>query len=255
LKSINVYIITYGPHRIEEEKKCIEKAHRAAKHSKYNVNLYICDNNSPKEFTEWLTKVYSNTENFHIHLHPENIGKARIVNLVHGKSPYANYFVSMDSDMIIEDGCDDFFDEMIHGLGKKISVNGQEKEIGVVSSQQLKHPCHLWSMIKINQMIEGKEFRTSGGGGIAGGCMALKTDTWDKIGGYKEFKSIFGGNDGYVMRKVIQIGKIPVIAMEAKAVHVGAHNTPELKRYHNWKVQQSGNINKGEFKPNSGYFD
>jgi glycosyltransferase involved in cell wall biosynthesis len=256
MEKINVYIITYGPHRIEEEKLCIQRTFEIAQKQKdFDIQIWVCDNNSPKEFTEWLTEWGSGK--IHMHLHPENIGKGRIVNLVHKtKARPSDYICSLDSDMIIQEDCVDVFKALHAGLNKQIVFKHGSFLSGVVVSDQLLEPCHIWKNIKISLDIDGFNYKTTLGEGVAGGCLFMDTPKWNQLGGYAEVSTIFGGNDGYVMAMMRRNGMIPLIAMDARVEHRGAHDTPELKEFHKWKVQQARRFGtSGKFESDTGFFD
>jgi len=254
MTSVNIYIITYGPHRIDLEKQCIERTHHIAKKCKYDCHLYICDNNSPQEFKDWLKK-YESTPDVSVYIHSENIGKARIVNMVHKTARKSDYIVSMDSDMIIQEDCLDFFEKLIEPVDNIVDINGRKFNVGAVSSDQLLHPCHQWQMIKIDVDYKGTKYKTASGG-IAGGILAMTTKLWESIGGYVESKLIFGGNDGNLLAQVRSKGQAVLVSLASRAEHLGHHETPELKKYHEWKVAEArGKHTIDKFQPNRGYYD
>jgi glycosyltransferase involved in cell wall biosynthesis len=254
-KIVNLYCITYGPHNIKGEMECIDSAFRHAQESKYNVRMHVCDNNSPKEFTDWLKERYS--DKIVLHLHPENIGKARIVNLVHSKNSLgADYIVSMDGDMVIENENTNFFDELILPLGTPVMFAGQNRKVKLSSSVQNEHTCHRLDLMDLKYEIQGKEFITSSKGwGIAGGCMAVRASDWNLYGGYYESPTIFGGNDGILVKQVYGTNGVPVIAKSALCRHLKLKDTEEMRKYQQWKVSKAKTVFNDTYKPNSGFFE
>jgi hypothetical protein len=255
-RKINVYIITYGPHRIEEEKACIESVYKKSQEqSDFDVKIFLCDNNSPVEFTDWVKENYG--DEIKCFFSKKNIGKARIVNHVHKNlARPSDYIISMDGDMVIQDDCDVFFQSMTRALHQQLNIGGNVIPIGAVSSQQLICPAHIMDKIDMNFKVEKFNYKTSFSAAIAGGCLCMFTNTFNHIGCYQETTNIFGGNDGIIMAKLGQIKALPCVAVDAMVEHRGCDDSEELKKYHEWKVKQAYSINKEkEFVENTGYFD
>lgn len=245
-KIINIYLITYGPHRLDSEKKVINRLKEVLDKTDKNlfdIAVYICDNNSPDEFKSWLNENYKDT--FNLFLSNENIGKARIVNYVHRKARPCEYVCSMDSDMLIKN--DDFFDHMTYALEKHGNA------IGLVCAEQDKGSIHQRSLLRSQIKENGHTYLCSPIGGTAGSCLMIKRNTWEQIGGYAEFDNIFGGNDGWVVAQVTKrLNRLTCISVEGVCDHIGEHT----KEYHQWKVQQATNLRVGgQFKSNAGFYD
>lgn len=246
MKLINIYCITYGPHRLDSEKKVINRLWEVVQNTdktKYDIQVYICDNHSPVEFTEWLTSTYDGK--FNLRLSTENIGKARIVNAVHKSARPCDYVCSMDSDMLIKN--DDFFGHMIYGL------DNFEGRIGLVCANQDVGNIHKMSLLNMKLEENSHSYLCSNIGGSAGSCLMIKSSIWSAIGGYTEFDNIFGGNDGWVVAQVtMQLKLLTSISVEGVCDHIGEHT----KEYHQWKVHQATTLKKtGNFNTNSGYYD
>jgi hypothetical protein len=245
-KIVNLYCITYGPHRLDSEKFVITRLDEVLEKTdkdKYDIKVHICDNNSPMEFKTWLLDNYD--KKFQLYLSNENIGKARIVNHVHKNARPCNYVCSMDSDMLIKS--DDFFEHMIYGL------DHFDGRIGLVCANQDKGNIHKMSMLTDKKEGDGHTYLCSPVGGTAGSCLMIKRLIWDKIGGYAEFDNIFGGNDGWVVAQVTkQMKLLTSVSVEGACDHIGEHT----QEYHRWKVHQATHLGvSGNFKSNSGFYD
>jgi glycosyltransferase involved in cell wall biosynthesis len=245
-KIINVYCITYGPHRLDSEKMVINRLAEVVDKvdaEKFDIQVHICDNNSPLEFKKWLLDTYD--KKFKLFLSNENIGKARIVNHVHKSARKCDYVCSMDSDMMIKN--EDFFDHMTYGL------DNFDGKIGLVCAEQDKGSIHKRSMLTTKLENAGHTYMCSPIGGTAGSCLMIKNDTWKAVGGYAEFDNIFGGNDGWVVAQVTKrLKKLTALSVEGVCDHIGEHT----QQYHSWKVHQATTLKaSGQFKSNSGFYD
>ena len=245
-KIINVYCITYGPHRLETEKKVISRLAEVVEkvdRNIWDIEIYICDNNSPNEFKTWLLENYNNKLN--LFFSTENIGKARIVNRVHRDARPCDYVCSIDSDMLIKN--DDFFEHMVYGL------DAFDGKIGLVCANQDKGNIHQMAYITGELKENGHTYKTSPTGGTAGSCLMIRRHFWDAMGGYAEFDNIFGGNDGWVVMQITRnIKKLTSISVEAVCDHISDHT----EQYHRWKVHQASTLKKtGKFNSNSGFYD
>jgi glycosyltransferase involved in cell wall biosynthesis len=246
-KIINLYCITYGPHRLESEKMVIERLAEVVENTNkdlFDIQVHICDNNSPLEFKTWLLDTYD--KKFKLFLSNENIGKARIVNHVHRNARPCEYVCSMDSDMLIKN--DDFFEHMIYGL------DHFDGKIGLVCANQDKGNIHMMQHAKDTLSENGHTYKcTTIGGVFAGSCLMIHANRWNRIGGYAEFDNIFGGNDGFITGVVAQQHKKYVaVSMEGICDHIGENP----QDYHRWKVHQARNIkNTGKFEGNTGFYE
>lgn len=248
-KIVNVYIPVY--YRFEKSKQCIESIRKAANESKYDVKLYVGDNNTKLEVMKnWLENIPEQ-----VYFAPKNVGKANIVNKMHLDSRKCDYIFSIDGDMC----CDttknyNIFDSMIECLEKG-------ENIGLVSSFQYGQSEHWFNGTIQVRKSNGINLGFSESGiGIAGGCIVMRTVEWDKIGGYKENHDIYTGDDGILTYKVYRyLNKVCAVSMDYGMIHPKADE--EERGYLEWKRKrwQKDNLNflKDDYRGSvkKGYYD
>lgn len=220
---INIYLPTY--YRLEKTKKSILSIIETGKKSKHDVKIYIGDNNTKlADMKSWLR----NLEGAEVYFHPENVGKANIVNLLHKKARICDYIFSIDSDMVVES-------QPYHPFDRMIDILERCDNIGLVSSNQKDCNQH-WFGRGVEQSNErGFPIGFSPNGvGIAGGCIVMRTHDWDEIGGYKENHDIYTGDDGILTYNVIRLlGKKILVSLDAYLVHPMPGE--EERGYTEWK--------------------
>lgn len=222
---VNIYLPTY--HRLNKTKKSLNSILEDIKLSNYDVEVYIGDN-SPNfpELREWLKTLES--EKVHVHLGEKNIGKSGMVNYLYQNSRKCDYLFSIDSDMIpIKDS--NFVDNMIYHLTRLDNC-------GIVSSNQLECSQHWFGTSVDTIEVNGIKVGFSPGGvGIAGGCIVLRSEDWERIGMYKENHDIYTGDDGiltYNMGKIL--GKYVYISVNCSLIHPSPEESE--KDYVEWKT-------------------
>lgn len=217
---INIYMPTY--YRFEKTKKSIESILEHIKDSKYDIKLYIGDNNTKiKDMNDWLKGL----EN--VYFSEENIGKANMINKLHSQARKCDYIFNIDSDMIAEN---DFIQPMIDCL--ELCDN-----VGLVSSNQKECNQH-WFERGVNKSEERgiKIGYAPDCVGVAGGCIVMRSQDWDEIGGYKENHDIYTGDDGILTYNVgRKLGKRVLIAIDCYLIH--PKPTEEEKGYTEWKAK------------------
>lgn len=222
---INIYIPTY--YRLEKTKKSILTIAETAQKSKHDIRVYIGDNNTKlPEMRAWLKSIDFAVTYFH----PENIGKANMVNLLHQQARSCDYIFSIDSDMVVESQAFNPFDHMIECLERC-------DNIGLVSSQQKDCNQH-WFGRGVNVLKErGFDLGYSPNWvGIAGGCVCMRRNDWDKLGGYKKNHDIYTGDDGILTYNVARkLGKRVVVDMQVFLLHPKPGE--EEKGYTEWKAK------------------
>jgi len=223
--TVNIYIPTY--YRLEKTKKSIITIAETAQKSQHDIRIYIGDNNTKlPEMRDWLKKI----EFAVVYLHPENIGKANMVNLLHEKARSSDYIFSIDSDMIVENQPYHPFDHMIKCLERC-------DNIGLVSSQQKDCNQH-WFGRGVDVLNErGFDLGYSPNWvGVAGGCICMRKSDWKEIGGYKKNHDIYTGDDGILTYNVARkLNKRVVVDMQAFLLH--PKPTEEEKGYTEWKAK------------------
>jgi hypothetical protein len=246
-KTVNIYTPTY--YRYEKTKKSIENIVKLASESKYDMKVFIGDNNTKDvEMKEWLATLNE------VYFSPKNIGKANIVNLLHRQSRKCDYIFSIDSDMYSDVSEYNTFDKMIEILDNCFNV-------GLVSSNQKECSQHWFDRTVFPKKNNGFDLGYSNNGiGVAGGCIAMRCGDWEKSGGYKEDHDIYTGDDSILTYNVgRKLCMDPVVAIDYYMVH--PKPTPSEMGYTEWKTKswQRDNVQfvKDNYKGTNtkGYYD
>ena len=224
---INLYLATY--HRMEKTKKSLRSIVEDVKLSKNDIKVYIGDN-SPNfpEMREWLREFEEDNKDLvSVHFGEKNIGKSGMVNHLYENSRDCDYLFSIDSDMVVSKETN-FVDEMIFYLTRL-------ENCGLISSNQ-SDCCQHWFGKSIDVITrQGLKVGFSEDGiGIAGGCVCLRSDDWEKIGKYKEGHDIYTGDDGILTHNIGKIlGKYVYVSMDCTLDHPSPGE--EEKEYTEWK--------------------
>ena len=224
-KVVNVYMPTY--YRLEKTKKSVLSILELVQTSKHDMKLYLGDNNTKlEEMISWLKSLPCE-----VVLLKENKGKAHAVNHLHRQARKCDYIFSIDSDMYYEER----EGKKYHTLDKMIDVLDRGKNIGLVSSHQYDCSQHWFGSTVSKVKERGEEIGiTSNGVGVAGGCVLLRCDDWEKIGMYKEDHDIYTGDDGILTYNVIRkLLKRPVVSANYYLVH--PFPSEDEKGYVEWK--------------------
>jgi|SaaInlStandDraft_1057018.scaffolds.fasta_scaffold01698_2 hypothetical protein len=245
---INIYSPTY--HRFEKTKVAVESIIKTVNESVHDVKYYLCDNNSPQEMKDWLCKQVDENERLEGFFCEENWGKAKIVNHVHSTARECEFVVSIDSDMRNVHSEYNWIDEMV-------SILGNVPQIGVLSTFQEGANCHhlhtVPQRIKV-QFPDGKEHLVRHGafGGIAGGCIMLRTVEFNNIGMYQVY-DVYNGDDAMIMRKTHEkMKKICAVSETVALEHM--QNYEDEKEYQAWKIKKcQGHITSAP--GTKGFFD
>ena len=190
---VNIYLPTY--YRFEKTKKSISEILKVSQNSKYDVEVYLGDNNTKiEEMRKWLKSLKCN-----VFMNETNIGKSGIVNYLHKKvARKCDFIFSIDSDLYPHSSSKNFIDEMIFCLTRC-------QNVGLVSSNQKECSQHWWDKTVFEEEWEGIKLGISTNGvGIAGGCIAMKASEWEDVGMYKENHDIYTGDDGILAANVIK---------------------------------------------------
>ena len=224
-KKINIYVPTYF--RFNKTKKSIDTILKLKETSKYDIEVYIGDNNTQiKEMRDWLSGLKCN-----VYFSEKNEGKANIVNYLHRNARRCDYVLSIDSDLYTNDYSYNLFDKMVYIL--EYCYN-----IGIVSSNQYELSQH-WFGQTVKEVIDrGINLGdTDTGVGVAGGCVLLRTTDWEKIGMYKENHDIYTGDDGILTKRIWKLGKRVVVSVDYGLVHPKPEDEKEVE-YQTWKMEQ-----------------
>lgn len=249
---INIYIPTY--YRIEKCIRSIKSIILQAKESFHDVKIYVYDNNTKdKNMKNFLKSVDINPT-----FGKKNIGKANAVNFLHSNSRKCDFVFSIDSDMYFDD---EEKNKKYNIFDMMISVLIEIKDLGLVSSYQKIQSEHWFGKsvfpVKENNFNLGLSKNRAG---IAGGCICMKREDWDEIGGYKKNHDIYTGDDGILTKKVYEIlAKRCAVTIDYKMTHPSGKEDDE--GYNEWK-KQSWERDKLSFFENNykgkntkGYYD
>ena len=222
---INIYIPTY--YRLEKTKKSLLSIIEASQKSKHDIKIYIGDNNTKlPDMRNWL----NNLPGVELYFHPENIGKANMINLLHKKARVCDYIFNIDSDMVVESQPYHPFERMIECLEKCDNV-------GLVSSNQKECNQHWFDRGVEKTNERGFHIGYSiNGVGIAGGCIVIRSGDWEKLGGYKENHDIYTGDDGILTYKIARfLGKRVLVNLDSYLLH--PRPSEDERGYTEWKAK------------------
>jgi hypothetical protein len=232
---VNLFIPTY--HRLEMTKRCLESVLPLVETSQFDVNVFIGDNNSPKEMTDWLDTLSS--EQVFIFKSDKNIGKAGIINQMYIQKGYdCDVLISLDSDMIFKYDSYNFIDEMVIALV-------ENPEFGLLSTFQENNDQHLWNGLSETKTTKHHIIKYGKFNSVAGGCIVLSNVMWKTIGGYSTHGKVYGFDDGLMMQSVHLKGAQVGVIENVKLFHPDDEN----EEYRAWKKE---NIAQRKEK---GFFD
>lgn len=248
---VNIYIPTY--YRIEKCKRSLTSIISQSKNSIHDVKIYVYDNNTNiEEMKEFLDSIPVLVTYGKV-----NIGKANAVNHLHSISRKSDFIFSIDSDMYF----DEEEEKKYNIIDKMVLCLIKCKNLGLVSSFQKIQSEH-WLNKSVFPKKEG-DFNLGlsvNRAGIAGGCVCIKSDDWNKIGGYKKNHDIYTGDDGILMKKVYEIlAKRCAISMDYKMSHPSGRE--DDAGYNEWKKNSWERDKLSFFKDNykgtnnKGYYD
>jgi hypothetical protein len=243
-KQNNIYIPTY--YRFEKTKRCIESIVKAQETSKNVYLIYVGDNNTQGEEREKLINFLDTCPTVTSYFHTENIGKARMVNLLHAKYTGRHngcclshdYIFSIDSDMVLippPDKSGDLSYRGINQLDGMIELMERGHNIGLVSSFQTGQSEHWFGRSVAEKKERGYRIGESKTGvGIAGGCICMERHDWKRVGGYEENYDIYTADDAILMEKVDKIlKKRAVVGIDFPLYH--PPNSEDDPGYVKWK--------------------
>lgn len=229
MAKVNIYSPTYW--RFEKTKIAVTSIIESFKNSKHDIHYYIIDNNSPQEMKDWLSSLECG--NVTIVLNNKNLGKAKGVNFVHEHARKSDFVISIDSDMknTHDEYC--WVDEMINILDRV-------PNIGVLSSFQEVANCHHYQALGETLVVDSDGtkhvVRYGHFGGVAGGCIAMRTGEFDHMDGYTVY-DVYNGDDAKVMRKCHEVlRKVAAVATTVGLEHM--QNYEDEKDYQQWKFDK-----------------
>jgi len=235
-KKVNIYLPTY--YRFKKTKESIESILEDVKKSQYDVMVYIGDNNTKNpEMKEWLSSLSHRDDGerekkkvkVEVYFGEKNIGKGMMVNHLYRNSRKCDYLFSIDSDMKVE--TENFVDNMLFHLTRI-------QNCGLISAQQSGLSQHWWGRGVNEEVREGmKVGYSSGGFGVAGGCVCLRSIDWNAVGMYRENHDIYTGDDGILTYNIQKkLGKDVLISKDCVMYHP-PHEGDEERGYVEWKME------------------
>lgn len=225
---VNIYIPTY--YRLAKTKKSIESIINSAEKSKYDIVIYIGDNNTKlEEMKSWLESLRQ-AGKVEILFSKENKGKASMINLLHSQARKCDYIFNIDSDMVVEK-------QKYHPFERMIDCLELCDNVGLVSSNQKDCNQHWFNRGIIEEQERNFQIGYSPDWvGIAGGCIVLRSEDWDLIGGYKENHDIYTGDDGILTYNIgRKLGKRVLVCCDVELLH--PQPGKEEKGYVEWKAK------------------
>lgn len=146
-----------------------------------------------------------------------NYGKSFVVNNLLGKYLPAHqetkFILTCDSDMLFLKEHVALFQRAVTAC--QVSEKFRKIKTGFVALNQAADNCHWIDTFdcKIPYKIKVQETEIdeqiawpSNGCGIAGGCLLITREAWDKVGGYHQYPNFYGSDDGLLLREVQQAG-------------------------------------------------
>lgn len=233
---INIFTPVY--HRYASTKKSLESVINCVNSSVYTCKLLIGVNGvEHDEMKEWLKSLSS--DKIIVYFSDRNVGKAEIVNFMYSKNKECSHVISIDSDMIADEG--NFIDNMVWAI-EHFPV------FGLLSSFQKEADCHIWGDMGGLQKtcsLEACEIKYGNKNCIAGGCVILKKEMWDTIGGYSNYGKVYGFDDALMMTAVCNAGKDVGVLVTTKLTHPFDSD----EGYKKWKQQNiAKRLDKGYYE-------
>ncbi len=236
-KRVNIFIPTY--YRVEKAKKSILSIMEGAKNSKHECVIYIGDNNS--QDSELLDFLESIKDRAVVFFSCENLGKARMINLLRSREiKKPDYIFSIDSDMVMSGfgPLDPKLGEEVNQIDGMIELLERGHNIGLVSSFQTGQSEHWFGRTVFESKERGYRIGESKTGiGVAGGCICMRGDDWDLVGGYEEGYDIYTADDAILMDKIDKIlKKRAVVGIDFPFYH--PPNSEDDLGYTKWKRER-----------------
>ena len=175
-----------------------------------------------EEFWEQIEKVIKPLNPKTFIKRRKNYGKAYNINqLVHNIN--TDFILTMDSDIIFKDNVD-YFSE----LKNLINI----PKLGIISLNQEEHNCHLLQIMDHKMIHKQHEIVwSSSGGGIAGGCILVNKEAWDKVEGYRVM-GVYAGDDAHLFKDIKNKGYLNGLDKSLSVIHPHDNN----RQYQLWKL-------------------
>ena len=243
MTTANIYTVTY--HRYDKTKNAISKIFESLQNQETLSNLYIIDNNSDDQTKQWLKHFCENRRIFLTILN-DNIGKSRAMNFAHSIAQKSDYVINIDSDIYPKPN-DRWLDKLIDAMESF-------PELKVLAPDLEENNPHLKNKLSKSYHSQGKIqhynfiHERQSEGGIGGGVLCFKTETFDKLNGYNA-PDIYAGDDGDIISRCSKAAVCESIVM------IHPYETDEEKDYALWKRNRIKDRNTWTLENNKGFFD
>lgn len=215
----------------------------------YILDIYYGGWSAKDEYFEELKKfIKENIPNAKVFPFDKNYGKAKVVNMLFEEysieNPNTQFVFSIDSDMKFQIDQLFFFDRLV--LAANSIQEALKKPFGLIALNQSESNYH-WMEPRtgytgmnqnISYTLNGNGMNLaeqlvwpSDGCGIAGGGLFLNAILFKTIGGYRQLNSPYNGDDGYLLRDMIQIGASAAIIKTLFLTHPNQTDTKEYLQH------------------------
>jgi hypothetical protein len=175
---------------------------------KYDVKFAVggwCLDEYWEKFTKLINESYLKNK-ITLMRFEKNYGKAAVVNALHQKVKEKGvnykYILTCDSDILFLKDTNNLI-ERLEQLAVE-SVKHTKKPFGMVSLNQKGANCH-WEVCYQNQYTYTNKFGgkekivyPTAPSGIAGGCLFISKECWEKVNGYRQL-GVYAGDDAYFL--------------------------------------------------------
>lgn len=226
---VNIFSPVY--HRFSKTMISLNSIIESINQSQHDVKLFVGINGVENDsMRNWLNNLPNNT--IRLFNSSRNIGKAAIVNYMVDNVEEADYFISIDSDMVArENDKYNWIDELV-----KIMEFEPAQNFGLLSTWQDGNNCHL--LDKLNERTEflGQHIRYGEFYGVAGGCFIMRDKEFKWLGKYQVI-DIYNGDDALLMQNINRhLQKLIGVTENIKLEHIP--NYPEEQKYQQWKIDK-----------------
>jgi len=216
-------------------------------HGTDGINLSITMGGWAKTDELWNKVIEAGKVHFGDKFNPtkfdKNYGKAFVVNNLYKNVVAQNHnihaLISMDSDILFPIDLNHIFVRL--SVASEKVVESKKMNWGIIGLNQKGAGCHFQTCYE-NQMqysisIRGQTYEErmvwpTVSSGIAGGCLCINRELFDKVGGYRQF-GVYAGDDAYLLYDCARLG---FSYQMSDSIHIIHPPEPDQK-YAEWKVR------------------
>lgn len=155
----------------------------------------------------------------------ENYGKAWSVNRLTSNEKF-DFLLTADSDII-------FIQPDI--IFRSLNVYKNDDKFGLIAMNQKDNSCHIYNSLNSSYDINGEILiYNKQPAYIAGGCLIIKNELWQKINGYRVM-GVYAGDDAYILSDCHNHGYKLGMAKDLYVIH--PTDTIDLHQYNLWKIK------------------